>query len=1001
MFHKLASWSLSAVGALLILASPGIAQQINDVPRIHPNDPHRFTMGGQTWYPAGYYPSIGALTTDQNDYTNYYRNLIDKLSANGINYFRITFTMGQPYGNSINPYQRTGPGNAADGRPRFDLTKFDQSYFNYWLNVVTYARSKGIVIQLCILDVWHTKSLVAEDNGPQHVWGLQYDYYYGTNNINGLNTVDHTAWMTTTDPVYAYHQAMVRKLVDTIGSQPNLVWEMANESGRTDWENALGDYLTSYEQSKGMATHLVMPRDLPGHQYVPDYPGNANNDPVSTHSGLVNVFGQNKIMISDNDGAQDIDPPTRRRKAWGCLTAGAHMDYFHFDMYQQAVLDSTDAADGMRFVGYLRKFLSTFQVNLIGMQPSDGLLSRGWCTARSGQEYVIYLDGGGSTTVSGLPGSFTATWFNPRTGTSSAASGGPTFNAPDGNDWALYIRSGGTPPPPPPPPSGQTPYGGSPRAIPGTIEAEHFDEGGEGVAYHDVDGANQGGAFRATGVDLQDANDTGGGYTVGWTQAGEWLEYTVNVAAAGTYTLDVRLASQGQGGSFRILFDGVDKTGMISVPDTGGWLSWRTIAKTGVSLSAGTQVLRISLDNIGPSGDVGNINWVRFTATSAPPPPPPPPPPSGQTPYGGTARAVPGTIEAEHFDEGGEGVAYHDVDGANQGGNFRATGVDLDQANDAGGGYAVGWTQAGEWLEYTVNVAAAGTYTVEVRVASQGQGGTFRLLFGGADKTGSMTVPDTGGWYSWQTLTRTGVSLSAGVQILRINLDTTGSSGDMGNINWIRFTAASAPPPPPPPPSGQTPYGGTAATIPGRIEAERFDEGGEGIAYHDADAANQGGQFRSTGVDLDSDGSGGTVVGWTQAGEWLEYTVNVTASGTWRLRIRVASDGQGGTFHVEIDGSNRTGSLTVPNTGGWYAWQEIEVPGIALSAGTHVLRIYMESIGPSGDMGNIDWLDFAPPGAKASALDSETAAPGAGGCGLTGLDAVLLLLALRRLRRRS
>jgi hypothetical protein len=318
----------------------------------------------------------------------------------------------------------------------------------------------------------------------------------------------------------------------------------------------------------------------------------------------------------------------------------------------------------------------------------------------------------------------------------------------------------------------------------------------------------------------------------------------------------------------------------------------------------------------------------------------------------------------------------------------------MHDAQDTGGGYTIGWTDAGEWLEYTVNVAAAGTYTAEVRVASQGQGGTFRILFNGVDKTGSMSVPDTGGWLSWQTITRTGVSLSAGTQIMRINMDTIGPSGDMGNINWVRFTAASAPPP-----SNQTPYGGSAATIPGRIEAERFDEGGEGVAYHDADPANQGGDFRSTGVDLDTTNDGGYYVGWTRAGEWLEYTVNVTQSTSYRLRIRVASQGQGGTFHLEVDGANKTGALTVPNTGNWLAWVELQVNNLSLSAGTHILRISMDSNGATGDMGNIDWLDFVP---TALATESSTEAGSGGGrCGLTGMEAVLLLLVLRRCRRRE
>ena len=111
-------------------------------------------------------------------------------------------------------------------------------------------------------------------------------------------------------------------------------------------------------------------------------------------------------------------------------------------------------------------------------------------------------------------------------------------------------------------------------------------------------------------MDLQIATDTGGGYKVKSAVASEWLKYSVNVAAAGTYTITVRVTSEGAGGRFHIEVGGVDKTGPLTVPDTGGWQSWRTITKTGVALAAGTQMLRLVMDTNGPSGMTGNFNWM-------------------------------------------------------------------------------------------------------------------------------------------------------------------------------------------------------------------------------------------------------------------------------------------------------------------------------------------------------------------------------------------------------
>ena len=162
--------------------------------------------------------------------------------------------------------------------------------------------------------------------------------------------------------------------------------------------------------------------------------------------------------------------------------------------------------------------------------------------------------------------------------------------------------------------TGSTPFGGTPAVIPGTLEAEEFDEGGEGIAYHDLTDLNQGGQFRSTGVDIETAFDVGGGFNVGWMAAGEWLAYTIEVANAGQFALDARVAANGAGGTFHVEVNGADVTGPLTIPDTGGWHNWTTISKAGVPLTAGRQILRIVLDGNGPAG-FGNINYLRLTAT--------------------------------------------------------------------------------------------------------------------------------------------------------------------------------------------------------------------------------------------------------------------------------------------------------------------------------------------------------------------------------------------------
>ncbi|MBW8002758.1 MAG: family 16 glycosylhydrolase [Planctomycetes bacterium] len=157
---------------------------------------------------------------------------------------------------------------------------------------------------------------------------------------------------------------------------------------------------------------------------------------------------------------------------------------------------------------------------------------------------------------------------------------------------------------------GQLPYNGSPEAIPGKIEAEDFDTGGEGVAYHDTDGGNNGTQYRTSeDVDIENCSDTGGGYNVGWMDPGEWLEYTVDVAAAGDYLLEARVASDSSGGTFHVEFGGVDETGNINVPVTGGWQNWVTVSAP-ATLSAGVQVMRFASSSSGY-----NVNYFNITAS--------------------------------------------------------------------------------------------------------------------------------------------------------------------------------------------------------------------------------------------------------------------------------------------------------------------------------------------------------------------------------------------------
>jgi Carbohydrate binding module (family 6) len=474
------------------------------------------------------------------------------------------------------------------------------------------------------------------------------------------------------------------------------------------------------------------------------------------------------------------------------------------------------------------------------------------------------------------------------------------------------------------------PHLGSPFAVPGLIQAADFDDGGEGISYHDTTPTNQGGAYRDTGVDIQISSERG--YNIGWTNPGEWLQYTIAVAAAGAYRVDFRVASAGQGGRLHLEVNGMNISGSVTVPNTGGWQTWTTISAT-VTLSAGQQAARLVMDTAGLYA-IGNIEWMRFTAVTA----------AASTPYGGTPWAVPGSFRAANFDNGGEGVAYHDSSAGNAGSVYRQTDVDLQNCSE--GGVDVGWVTAGEWLKYTVRVASSGQYRADFRVASAGQGGRFHLEMNGVNVTGSLTVPDTGGWQNWRTVSAN-VTLTAGQQFARLVMESA-PNVSVGNFEWIQLTATTGP--------TSTAVSGTPAAIPGTIQAENFDAGGEGVAYHDTTSGNSGGVYRQGDVDLEPTAGGGYDIGWTAAGEWLKYTVSVAATANYIVRFRVASLGHGGTFHLEMNGTNVTGTLTVPDTGGWQNWQTVAA-NVSLTAGQQVARLVLDTLGTSS-VGNFDWMQF-------------------------------------------
>jgi hypothetical protein len=175
-----------------------------------------------------------------------------------------------------------------------------------------------------------------------------------------------------------------------------------------------------------------------------------------------------------------------------------------------------------------------------------------------------------------------------------------------------------------------------------------------------------------------------------------------------------------------------------------------------VSLHAGTQVLRVVMDG----EDYIDFQWLVID------PAPPAGAPSGG--FGGTPLSIPGQIEAENYDLGGPGIGYADSTPGNEQGVAVYRGDDVDIKESAAGGYAVGWTTAGEWLAYTVDVERDGFYTIEARVGSALPDRTFHIETDRLDVTGPLAVPQLNDWDQYESVTAAGIYLHRGVQVLRM-----------------------------------------------------------------------------------------------------------------------------------------------------------------------------------------------------------------------------------------
>jgi hypothetical protein len=348
------------------------------------------------------------------------------------------------------PWLRTGPGNAADGKPKFDLTKLDPKYFERLRTRVEAAGQRGIYVSVMLFEGWglfHGNRGRAAPEG----WAWRTHPFHPDNNINDLklDAADGQAHRLGSVNVNDLQAAYIRKVVDTVNDLDNVLYEVINEGGQKEWDWWVVETIRDHERNEakqhpiGITGHgaerlesmLASPADWIS-------PGRADGfaeDPPAWEDK------HQKVSLLDTDHIWGVGG--NAAWVWKSFCRG-HNPIF-MDPYDGAVLGKPGDKQWepiYRALGDTRRFAE--RMNLARMAPHEELASTKYCLAAPGAEYLVYLPDGGSVSVdlSAATEEMLVEWFNPGTGETVAASNfsGRTereLTAPFDGPAVVYIRS--------------------------------------------------------------------------------------------------------------------------------------------------------------------------------------------------------------------------------------------------------------------------------------------------------------------------------------------------------------------------------------------------------------------------------------------------------------------------------------------------------------------------------------------------------------------------------
>lgn len=347
------------------------------------------------------------------------------------------------------PWARSGPGLAADGKPKFDLAAWNQTYFDRLRQRVIEAGRRGIYCALMLFQGW---SLSVTGRGldpwPVHPFNAE-------NNVNGVS-VPFAGWDDNSHPsLHSLHnpqvlerqEAYVRQVIDTVNDLDNVLYEIINEGGALDWQLHMVDFVHAYERDKpkqhpaGITLGVSWIRNAqmaassadwfsPASQ--PNWWWRSDMPLVEDYKGDPPAADGRKVMVPDTDHlwGHGGNP----KWVWKCFLRG-HNPIF-MDPWQGLYLGSTEEIAGWSFTDGINKDQRDYpdweptrramgdtrryaqKMNLVAMTPRPDLASTRYCLDSPGQEYLVYLPEGGSVTLDlcQANGHFAIEWFLPQIG---------------------------------------------------------------------------------------------------------------------------------------------------------------------------------------------------------------------------------------------------------------------------------------------------------------------------------------------------------------------------------------------------------------------------------------------------------------------------------------------------------------------------------------------------------------------------------------------------------